>query len=119
MLASPEETATGIWERIHGRLTANHPHQVPAQASASEDNEPTRTVWLEDKYDGIRCQLHKVHDRVGLYSRDLKEITDAFRDLADQARLLPLDYIIDGEIVAMKGDQVLPFAELQKRLDRR
>jgi DNA ligase-1 len=56
---------------------------------------------------------------VGLYSRDLKEITDAFRDLADQARLLPLDYIIDGEIVAMKGDQVLPFAELQKRLGRR
>jgi DNA ligase-1 len=32
---------------------------------------------------------------------------------------LPEDFICDGEIVAMRGDQVLPYAELQKRLGRR
>jgi DNA ligase-1 len=76
-------------------------------------------VWLEDKYDGVRCQLHKVGRRVALYSRDLKDITDTFFDIADAARHLPGDLVLDGEILAMRGEQVLPFADLQKRLGRR
>ena len=100
MLASPEETATTAWERMQSRTAS------PA-------------LWLEDKYDGIRCQLHKVGPRVGLYSRDLIEITATFLELADSARELQSDAILDGEIVAMRGEQVLPFAELQKRLGRR
>src|SRR5204863_1292351 len=77
------------------------------------------SLWIEDKYDGIRCQLHKVGERVSLYSRDLKEITRTFPDVADGARQLSADVILDGEIMAMRGDIVLPFAELQKRLGRR
>lgn len=100
MLASPEETAATAWERMQTRAGS------PA-------------LWLEDKYDGIRCQLHKVGPRVALYSRDLKEITATFLELADSARALKRDVILDGEIVAMRGEQVLPFAELQKRLGRR
>jgi ATP-dependent DNA ligase I len=76
-------------------------------------------VWLEDKYDGIRCQLHKVGERVALYSRDLKEITDTFLDIVAGARHLPGNLILDGEMLAMRGEQVLPFADLQKRLGRR
>jgi DNA ligase-1 len=76
-------------------------------------------VWVEDKYDGIRCQLHKVGPRVALYSRDLKEITSTFFDIASAARLLPVDVILDGEIVAMRGEEVLPFSDLQRRLGRR
>jgi len=106
MLASPEETAAEIWERMCGRSTKGGETGCPA-------------VWLEDKYDGIRCQTHKVGRRVALYSRDLKEITKTFLDLADSLRRLSADLVLDGEIVAMRGDQVLPFAELQKRLGRR
>jgi DNA ligase-1 len=29
------------------------------------------------------------------------------------------DFVLDGEIVAMRGEEILPFAELQKRLGRR
>jgi DNA ligase-1 len=54
-----------------------------------------------------------------LYSRDLKEITTTFIELADSVRNLPADFILDGEIVAMRGEEILPFAELQKRLGRR
>ena len=32
-------------------------------------------VWVEDKYDGIRAQLHRQGDEVRLYSRDLHDIT--------------------------------------------
>ncbi len=96
MLASPEESATDIWERMAGA-----------------------TIWLEDKYDGIRCQLHKVGERAALYSRDLKDISDTFFDIAEAARTLAGDLILDGEILAMRGERALPFAELQKRLGRR
>jgi DNA ligase 1 len=96
MLASPEATAADIWERMQ-----------------------SSTVWLEDKYDGIRCQFHKVGPRVALYSRDLKDITTTFLELADAARTATADFVLDGEIVAMRGDEVLPFAALQKRLGRR
>ncbi|HEY1106991.1 MAG TPA: ATP-dependent DNA ligase, partial [Opitutaceae bacterium] len=95
MLASPEPTA----EAILARLGA--------------------PVWLEEKYDGIRCQLHKRGDRVELYSRDLKRITDQFPDLAQAARGLPADFIGDGELLAWREGRALPFAELQKRLGRK
>lgn len=111
MLASPEETAAAIWERVAEWCSSGTRIEPKVHRSP--------TVWIEDKYDGIRCQLHKVGDRVTLYSRDLKEITPTFQELADASRSVPSDFVIDGEIVAMRGDQVRPFAELQRRLGRR
>jgi DNA ligase-1 len=54
-----------------------------------------------------------------MYSRDLKDISTTFLELADAARGVLAEVILDGEVVAMRGDQILPFAELQKRLGRR
>ena len=42
-------------------------------------------VWVEDKYDGIRCQLHRSGERVALYSRDLNEVTDQFPEVSEAA----------------------------------
>lgn len=95
MLASPEPTAESILERLGP------------------------PVWLEEKYDGIRCQLHKQGSRVELYSRDLHRISDQFPDLIRSARQLPHDLIIDGELLAWRDGRALPFAELQKRLGRK
>ncbi len=95
MLASPEPTAAAILERL------------------------APPVWLEEKYDGIRCQLHKQGDRVELFSRDLKRITGQFPDLARAALALPGDFIADGELLAWRDGRALPFAELQKRLGRK
>jgi len=124
MLASPEETAADVWERLVGQ-TSSLPSGVPDADVQGRDARGNRLeacstmVWIEDKYDGIRCQLHKAGARVALYSRDLKDISRTFPDLADTARHLSADVILDGEIVAMRDDSVLPFAELQKRLGRR
>ncbi len=116
MLASPEETAADVWERMVGTQRALGPaDQEPKKAPL----EAGPAVWLEDKYDGIRCQLHKVGERVSLYSRDLREITRTFLDVVDKVRKHPADFVLDGEILAMRGEEVLPFAELQKRLGRR
>ena len=41
-------------------------------------------VWVEDKYDGIRAQLHKLGDEVRLYSRDLNEVTSGYPEVVGQ-----------------------------------
>ena len=121
MLASPEDTAADIWERLVPVPGSGGGDEALTDKSKIEQGLPTpaAAVWLEDKYDGVRCQLHKVGPSVALYSRDLKDITTTFHDVADSARQLNSDVILDGEILAMRGEEVLPFAELQKRLGRR
>lgn len=71
----------------------------------------------EEKFDGIRCQLHIEKESVSLYSRDLNEITESFPDLAEEFRERNLPpTVLDGEIVAFKEHRILPFQRLQKRL---
>ena len=75
-------------------------------------------VWVEDKYDGIRCQLHRRGERVALYSRDLKEVTRQFPEIAASAVALPRDVMLDGEVLAFDAGRVMPFHALQTRLGR-
>jgi DNA ligase-1 len=130
MLASPEETAADVWKRVRENIRGSVPEigADPAGSSASTPKEDclihrpsagVPAVWVEDKYDGVRCQMHKVGKRVALYSRDLKDVTSTFLEIADSAGALAADFVLDGEMVAMQGTEVLAFAELQKRLGRR
>ncbi|MGA3058415.1 MAG: ATP-dependent DNA ligase [Candidatus Limnocylindrales bacterium] len=77
------------------------------------------TVWVEDKYDGIRAQLHRRGSDVRLYSRDLHDISEQFPEIVEAAGDLPWDGILDGEILAYADGHVLPFLTLQARLGRK
>ena len=93
-------------------------------ASPAEDADEILTrlgpeVWVEDKYDGIRAQLHKRGTDVRLYSRDLHDIGGQFPEIVEAARPLAWDGILDGEILAWKDGLVLPFIALQGRLGRK
>jgi DNA ligase-1 len=76
-------------------------------------------VWVEDKYDGIRAQLHKLGDDVRLYSRDLHDVSGQFPEVVAGARMLRWSGILDGEILAFREGAVLPFQSLQTRLGRK
>ncbi len=76
-------------------------------------------VWTEDKYDGIRAQLHRRADEVRLFSRDLHDVSAQFPEVVEAARGLAWDGILDGELLAFREGQVLPFLSLQKRLGRK
>src|SRR5690349_630762 len=76
-------------------------------------------VWTEEKYDGVRCQLHRQGERVELFSRDLKETTAAFPELTENAPALGHDVLFDGEVLAHREGRVLRFFELQRRLGRK
>ena len=93
MLANPAEDAL--------ELTASFPEGAIA----------------EDKYDGIRAQVHKQGARVEFYSRTLDRITE-FPELAATFRRISGDFILDGEILAWRDGRALPFSTLQPRLGR-
>src|ERR671922_2698045 len=107
MLATPEPTAEAVWERFAVAAGVDRGTASPA------------TVYVEDKFDGIRAQLHRSRDRVEIFSRDLRRITGQFPELVDQARRFDQELIADGEIIAFDERRRLTFFDLQKRLGRK
>jgi DNA ligase 1 len=76
-------------------------------------------VWVEDKYDGIRAQLHKQGGRVRLYSRDLNDVSEQFPEVIRAAATQSWEGILDGEVLAWRAGGALPFQSLQARLGRK
>jgi DNA ligase-1 len=76
-------------------------------------------VWVEDKYDGIRAQLHKQGREVRLYSRDLHDVSESYPEVVASAATEPWDGILDGELLAYRDGMALPFLQLQARLGRK
>jgi DNA ligase 1 len=77
---------------------------------------------VEDKYDGIRAQVHVSGGEVRIFSRTRDEITESFPELPPALATLAKDAILDGEIVAWNsagGGRALPFSTLQQRLGRK
>jgi DNA ligase-1 len=73
---------------------------------------------VEEKFDGIRAQVHKRGDIIEMYSRTLDRITE-FPELAGSLRKVPGDFILDGEIIGWRDGRAIPFTELQQRLGRK
>ena len=73
--------------------------------------------WVyEEKYDGIRALAYRRRGRVRLYSRNLKDITAEFAEVAEAVQGLPNgDLVLDGEIVAFDRRGVSRFQLLQRR----
>ena len=137
MLASPEPTAEAIWARfssaavdagvaaaVSGGRTEATPNAPAAETAAATTAEAATasaatTVYVEDKFDGIRAQLHRGAKRVEIFSRDLRRMTDQFPELAEHARAFGDEIILDGEIMAFEHGKKLTFFDLQKRLGRK
>jgi bifunctional non-homologous end joining protein LigD len=76
-----------------------------------------REGWVyEEKYDGIRALAYRRRGRVCLYSRNLKDITSGFPEIARALERLPGgDLVVDGELVALDRRGVSRFQLLQRR----
>jgi DNA ligase-1 len=109
MLAIPEPTAEAVWERF----------AEFARTDRKLASSPPVTVYLEDKFDGVRAQLHRSTQQIEIFSRDLRRITGQFPELVDEAKNFQDELIIDGEIIAFEKGRGLTFFDLQKRLGRK
>jgi DNA ligase-1 len=100
-----------------------HPLKSMLATPASDLADITRTMpvefFVEDKFDGIRAQAHVQKGRVAIYSRTLDEISGRFPELIEPLAELTTDVILDGEIISARGEEILPFSDLQKRLGRK
>jgi DNA ligase 1 len=89
-------------------------------------------AFLEDKYDGMRAQVHcgdaEQPGRVAIYSRNREDVTESFPELEEAfAKVRPGQggelggLIFDGEILGWDLEQAraLPFAVLGQRIGRK
>jgi DNA ligase-1 len=93
--------------------------EAAAQAAADriKHDFAVTPAFAEQKFDGIRAQLHAGKDRIEVYSRDLHNISQQFPELTGLSFGHRL--ILDGEIIAFDSDKKLTFFDLQRRLGRK
>lgn len=76
--------------------------------------------WLAEwKWDGIRAQIIRRDDQTFIWSRGEELITERFPEITEAATSLPNGTVLDGEILAWKDAEVMPFQDLQKRITRK
>jgi DNA ligase-1 len=116
-LSRPLLARQTIQTRVEGpavREPSAPPESVSHQAAL-------RAAQLEDKFDGIRAQLHLDSNRAALYSRNRDDLSDSFPDLVDAFSAIAEPAILDGEILAWNpaAQRALSFSALQQRLGRK
>lgn len=95
-------------------------HPLSFMLASPIGNKPDQNIQdyvVEEKFDGMRAQVHVNRDQVKIFSRDLNDITHSFPDLESffmERELPPL--VLDGEICVYKNEVILPFQMLQKRM---
>jgi DNA ligase-1 len=96
---------------------------------SAQDDTVLKEAHIQDKFDGIRCQLHcgdpSQPGRVALFSRSRDNMTHSFPELIEAFANVTETLILDGEILAWNIDpaaaqqRALPFSSLQNRIGRK
>jgi DNA ligase-1 len=108
MLASPVDTPEEAVERF-----------------TSKDMDAGVEAFVEDKYDGMRAQVHcgdpEQPGRVAVYSRNREDITESFPEIAEAFQGVREPLILDGELLGwnVAEGKALPFALLGQRIGRK
>jgi DNA ligase 1 len=112
----------GALERAELRLFHPLGAMLATPAASPEEalaNLPEGWALVEDKFDGVRAQVHREGDRLAIYSRTLDDVTHRFPELHAPLLALPGPFVLDGEIIGEREGRVLPFTQLQQRLGRK
>ena len=120
------DRAAAMYEEESGASEAN---TGLAEAAVAGGAAGSVEAFLEDKYDGMRAQVHcgasDQPGRVAIYSRTREDITESFPELVEAfAEVRNEDagaVILDGEILGWDYDEgkALPFAVLGQRIGRK
>ena len=120
MLASPVETVEEALKRFSIEVAV----EAQAQEPGAQPSGPViKETQLEDKYDGVRAQIHcgspDQPGRVAIFSRSREDMTASFPEIVEAFSEFREPLVLDGEILAWKTDRALPFSSLQARLGRK
>jgi len=78
-----------------------------------------RDWQAEWKWDGIRAQYIRRDGRNYLWTRGEELVTERYPELDPVGEALPEGTVIDGELLPWRDGQVLPFAQMQRRIGRK
>ena len=115
------EWFTSLLARESTDVDQSRPYPFCLASPLEEDPSTLGTPadWLvEWKWDGIRAQLVRRGGHVHLWSRGEEVITQRFPEIIAAATHLADGTVLDGEVLAFRDDQPLPFAALQQRIGR-
>ena len=98
MLASPVETVEEALQRFSTR---------GGGGGGAVDGPVIKEAQMEDKYDGIRAQIHcgspEHPGRVALFSRSREDMTASFPEIVEAFAGFEEPLVLDGEILAWKS----------------
>src|SRR4051794_20946519 len=103
------------------RLEVGRPvHPMLASPGSSLDDalaDLGADVTVEFKLDGARVQVHRDGDDVRVWTRTLREVTEAVPELVERVRALPCrSAVLDGETLALDDDgRPRPFQDTMSR----
>jgi len=121
-----EPPYTGLFAWLEGRGPAPHAGGLPLfrpimlSHPIEEGDWPRlqpQDIVAEWKWDGIRVQISATPGETRLYSRAGDDISGAFPEIIDSFRGREL--VADGELLVMRDGEVMPFNDLQQRLNRK
>jgi DNA ligase-1 len=109
----------GRGSRPSTRDAASFRPMMLAHALGEDDRRraPLDAYQVEWKWDGIRAQLVGEGGRLRLYARSGQEIDGSFPEL--MRAFEGLEASLDGELLVVRDGEAAPFAELQRRLNRK
>ncbi len=95
-----------------------------AQPASSVDDALRRIggeAAFEAKLDGVRVQIHRDGDDVGIFTRSLDDVTARLPEVVAVVRALPVrTFVADGEAIAMRADgRPHPFQVTASRFGRK
>jgi len=75
---------------------------------------------FEVKVDGARVQIHKLHDRVRIFSRRATDVTSSLPEVVELVKKIDAESaVLEGEVVALTSDgRPAPFQVLMRRFRR-
>ena len=87
--------------------TAADVTEALALATGAKGDEPPGPASVEWKLDGARIQVHRKGDEVGVWTRNLNEVTDRLPGIVALVRSLPAtSLVLDGEAVGVGEDEL-------------
>jgi DNA ligase 1 len=75
----------------------------------------------ETKYDGIRVQIHRIHDEINIFTRRLENISPALPEITEYIKkaIKPAEFIVEGEIIVTKEGKPISFQYILQRVRRK
>lgn len=119
-LSSVENLKVQVGKPIRSERCERLPNVTKVFEKMSFDSAQDKVgVHATPKFDGFRVQIHKDHEKVSMFSRNLENMTQMFPELIEGTRkqVKAKTAILDTEALAYQreSEEFLPFQETTKR----